>query len=165
MTKIDETFPDLGFLPSLIIVLAIGLALQFITGAWMTMIIVGAFGAFFTRRHRISFLTGFLGIGLAWTFLFIYLTASAYAMVIADFFISQLGMEGMGALVIVISVLIGAFLGGFGGLLGRSFFELIDEFLSSGDVTEQPPVASSTKPSSPESIEGPEPTEEPEPIE
>lgn len=150
MTKIDDTFPDLGFLPAFIIVIAIGLALQFITGAWMTMIIAGAFGALFTRRHRISFLTGFLGIGLAWTFLFIYLSVSAQAMAVADFFISQLGMEGMGALVIVISVILGAFLGGFGGLLGRSVFELIDEFLPTGDKTEQTPLESSPEPSTPE---------------
>jgi hypothetical protein len=155
MKKIDETFPNLGFLPALIIVIVIGLALQFITGAWMTMIIAGAFGALFTRRHRISFLTGLLGIGLAWTFLFIYLSATAYAMEIADFFISQLGMEGMGGLVIVISVLIGAFLGGFGGLLGRSLFELIDEFLPTGDGPVQ-----TIEPSTPETVEEPEYTEE-----
>ena len=87
-------------------------------------------------------------------FLFIYLSASAYAMEIADFFISQLGLDGMGALVIVISVLIGAFLGGFGGLLGRSLFELIDEFLRAGDGPEPTP-----EPSAPEPIEEPEPEE------
>lgn len=158
MTKIDDTFPDLGFLPALIIVLAIGLALQFVTGAWMTMIIAGAFGGLFTRRHRLSFLTGFLGIGLAWTFLFIYLSALAHAMDIADFFISQLGLSGMGALVILISVVIGAFLGGFGGLLGRSFVELIDEFLSSGEDVEPEAVVPAE-----EFTEEPseEPTEEP----
>jgi hypothetical protein len=36
----------------------------------------------------------------------------------------------MGWLVIVISVLLGALLGGFGGLLGRSVVEFIDEFAS-----------------------------------
>ena len=143
MTKIDKTFPEIGFLPAMIIVLVIGMALQ-LTGAWITMIIAGAFGGLFTRRHRFSFLSGFLGIGLAWTFLFIYLSATAYAMEIADFFISQLGLHGMGALVIVISVVIGAFLGGFGGLLGRSLIELIDEFLPEQNGGDQPPVESET---------------------
>ena len=154
MTKIDKIFPDIGFLPAMIIVLVIGMALQ-LTGAWMTMIIAGAFGGLFTRRHRLSFLSGLLGVGLAWTFLFIYLSATAHAMEIADFFISQLGLSGMGALVIVISVVIGAFLGGFGGLLGRSFIELIDEFLPEGEGTDQTPVEPETEPAAeePEALE------------
>lgn len=155
MTKIDEIFPNIGFLPAMIIVLVIGMALQ-LTGAWMTMIIAGAFSGLFTRRHRTSFLTSFLGIGLAWTFLFIYLSATAYAMDIANFFISQLGLTGMGVLVIVISVVIGAFLGGFGGLLGRSFVELIDEFLPVKEGAESQPVEPSEKSISPEHIENSE---------
>jgi hypothetical protein len=151
MTKIDKIFPDIGFLPAIIIVLVIGLTLQ-LTGAWMTMIIAGAFGGLFTRRHRLSFLSGFLGIGLAWTFLFIYLSATAYAMEIAEFFISQLGLSGMGVLVIVISVVIGAFLGGFGGLLGRSLIELIDEFLPEGDGVDQTPFEPETESAEEESI-------------
>jgi hypothetical protein len=150
MTKIDETFPEIGFLPAMIIVLVIGMALQ-LAGAWMTMIIAGAFGGLFTRRHRLSFLSGLLGVGLAWTFLFIYLSATAHAMEIADFFISQLGLSGMGALVILISVLIGAFLGGFGGLLGRSLIELIDEFLPEGTGADQPPVEPDSIPTDEES--------------
>lgn len=154
MTKIDKIFPDIGFLPAMIIVLVIGMALQ-LTGAWMTMIIAGAFGGLFTRRHRLSFLSGLLGVGLAWTFLFIYLSATAHAIEIADFFISQLGLSGMGALVIVISVVIGAFLGGFGGLLGRSFIELIDEFLPEGEGTGQTLVEPKTEPAAeePEALE------------
>jgi hypothetical protein len=136
MRKIDDIFPDLGFVPALIIVIVVGIALQ-LSGAWITMLIAGAIGGLFTRRHRLAFLVGLLGVGIAWIAFFAYLAATAQAMAIANFFIALLGLTGMGFLVIVISVLVGAFLGGFGGLLGRSLVEFIDEFASE---TEQAPT-------------------------
>ena len=137
MRKIDDIFPNLGFVPALIIVIVLGIALQ-LSGAWITMLLAGVFGGLFTRRHRLAFLTGLLGVGIAWTGLFAYLATTAQAMAIADFFIALLGLTGMGWLVIVISVLLGALLGGFGGLLGRSVVEFIDEFAYG---TQQAPVS------------------------
>ena len=137
MRKIDDIFPNLGFVPALVIVIVVGIALQ-LSGAWITMLIAGVFGGFFTRRHRLALLAGLLGVGIAWTCFFAYLAATAQAMAIADFFIALLGLTGMGWLVIVISVLLGALLGGFGGLLGRSVVEFIDEFASG---TEQAPAS------------------------
>jgi hypothetical protein len=139
MRKIDDLFPNLGFLPALIIVIVLGMAMQ-LSGAWMTMLIAGAFGGLFTRRHRLAFLVGLLGVGIAWTLLFAFLSVTAQAMAVAEFFIGLLGLSGMGSLVIVISVLVGAFLGGFGGLLGRSLVELIDG-LTSGEVSDAPAPA------------------------
>ena len=130
MGKIDDTIPDIGFLPALVITTMFGLALQ-LAGDWKLMLIAGALGALFVRRIRKGFLVGFLGIGLAWSILFVYLSITAQAMAVADIFIGLLGLSGLGALVIVISVLIGALLGGFGGMLGRALYELLDEFLPS----------------------------------
>ena len=89
------------------------------------MLIAGVFGGLLTRRHRLAFLAGLLGVGIAWTGIFAFLAATAQAMAVANFFIALLGLDGMGWLVIVISVLLGAFLGGFGGIFGRS---LINDF-------------------------------------
>ena len=136
MRKIDDIFPDLGFAPALIITIVVGMALQ-LSGVWMTMLIAGVFGGLFTRRHRYAFLVGLLGVGIAWAGIFAFLATTAQAMAIAEFFINQLGLVGMGWLVIVISVLLGALLGGFGGLFGRSLIEFIDEFSSE---TEQVPA-------------------------
>jgi hypothetical protein len=136
MGKIDDTVPDIGFLAALVITIVFGLALQ-LAGDWKLMLIAGALGALFVRRIRKAFLVGFLGIGIAWGILFVYLALTAQAMAVADIFIGLLGLSGLGALVIVISILIGALLGGFGGMLGRALYELIDEFLSSDSVTEQ----------------------------
>ncbi len=130
MGKIDDTIPDIGFLAALVITIVFGLALQ-LAGDWKLMLIAGALGALFVRRKRIAFLVGLLGVGLAWTFLFVYLSITAQAMAVAEIFIGLLDLSGLGALVIVISVLIGAMLGGFGGMLGRALYELLDEFLPS----------------------------------
>ena len=150
MKKIDEIVPELGFLPALILVIILGLVFE-ITGVWMTMFFVGAFGALFVKGYKKSFLLGLLGVGIAWGLLFAYLTLIAQAMPVANFFIALLGLEGLGALVIIISVLFGALLGAFGGVLGRAIFDLIDEFASPDE--NQPPAA-------PEEKEDPIPTEE-----
>jgi hypothetical protein len=128
MKKIDDTVPDIGFLPSLVLTIIFGIVLQ-LAGDWRLMLIAGALGALFIRRLRIAFLLGFLGIGITWSILFVYLVLTAQAMAVANMFIGLLGLEGLGIIVIVISILIGALLGGFGGLLGRAIYEMIDEIL------------------------------------
>jgi hypothetical protein len=138
MGKIDDTVPELRFIPALVITIVFGIALQ-LAGDWKLMLIAGALGALFVRRIRKAFLIGFLGIGLAWGLIFVCLSVTAQAMAVANMFIGLLGLEGLGAVVIVISVLIGALLGGFGGMLGRSLYELIDEFLPSSSGGEQTP--------------------------
>ncbi len=139
MGKIDDTIPDVGFLAALVLTIVFGIALQ-LAGDWKLMLIAGALGALFVRRIRKAFLVGFLGVGLAWSFLFVYLIITAQAMAVANIFIGLLGLEGLGAIVIVISVLIGALLGGFGGMLGRSLYELIDEFLPTDSGEDQTPA-------------------------
>lgn len=153
MGKIDDTVPDLGFLRALVITIALGLVIQ-LAGDWKLMLIAGALGALFVRRIRNAFLVGFLGVGLAWSILFVYLSITAQALAVADIFIGLLGLSGLGALVIVISILIGALLGGFGGMLGRALYELLDEFLPSDSGGEQ------TSLTTPESVEEEATTEE-----
>lgn len=140
MGKINDTIPDIGFLAALVLTIVFGLALQ-LAGDWKLMLIAGALGALFVRRTRKAFFVGFLGVGIAWSILFVYLSITAQAMAVADIFIGLLGLSGLGILVIVISVLIGALLGGFGGILGRSLYELLDEFLpsDSGEKQISPP--------------------------
>jgi len=144
MQKIDDIFPDVGVIASMVIVVVIAIALQ-LSGVWITMIIAGGFAGLFTRRHRSSFLAGFLGVGIAWTILFLYLIFTAQALAIAEFFISLLGISG-GVIVIVISIIIGALLGGFGGLLGRSIIELLDEVIPSGGMQDTAQAEESDKP-------------------
>ena len=149
MRKLDDIFPHFNF-PTLVLVLTmIALALQ-LSGAWVIMIIAGALGALLTRRHRTAFFGGFISVAIAWTAIFVYLSLTAQAMAIAEFFIGLLGLSGLGWLVIVISVLLGALLGGFGGLLGRSVVELVDELMPSETSSEAAPVEEEQSESEPE---------------
>lgn len=129
MTGVDDIFPDAGVLPAAVVVALIGLFLQ-LSGIWATMLIAGFVGALLTRKHTHSFVAGFVGVAVAWSILFAYLSATAQALQIAEFFIGLLGISGLGWLVIAISVVLGGLLGGFGALLGRSVIELVDEMFA-----------------------------------
>ncbi len=129
MVRIDDTFPDVGFVPTIVIVTILGIILQ-LSSAWFTMLIAGAAGALFTRTYLKSFLAGFIGVSISWTVLYVYLILTAQASEIAEFFIGLLSLTGMGWLVFVIGVLLGGLLGGFGGGFGRCFIELLDEISS-----------------------------------
>ncbi len=139
MKKLDYLFPHFNFPTLVLVITVIAIILQF-SGAWVTMLIVGALGALLTRRHRTAFFGGFIGVAIAWTVIFVYLSLTTQAMAIAEFFIGLLGRSGLGWLVIVISVLLGALLGGFGGLLGRSVVELVDDLIPSEIGSEAAPV-------------------------
>jgi len=139
MRKLDYIFPHFNFPTLVLVLMVIALALQ-LSGAWVTMLIAGALGALLTRRHRTAFFAGFIGVAIAWTAIFVYLSLTTQALAIAEFFIGLLGLSGMGWLVIVISILLGALLGGFGGLLGRSVVELVDELIPVETSSETAPV-------------------------
>ncbi len=130
--RLEDTFPSLGILPTIIVVTVIAIALQ-LSGVWVTMLVAGAFAGLFTRRTRCAFISGFTGVALAWFILFVYLILTSQALAIAGFFIGLLGISG-GWIVITISVVIGGLLGGFGGVLGRALFELVDELSNSMSV-------------------------------
>jgi hypothetical protein len=124
MNVLDRVLKDMGFLPTLAIVIILGLALQ-LTGVWITMLIAGVFGGFFTKRNSKAFLVSFLGIGIAWSIVFVYLVVTTPAITIAGFFINMLGLnESFSITLIVISILIGALFGGLSGILGRAVHEL-----------------------------------------
>jgi len=149
MRKLDYIFPHFNFPTLVLVLMVIALALQ-LSGAWVTMLIAGALGALLTRRHRTAFFAGFIGVAIAWTAIFVYLSLTTQALAIAEFFNGLLGRSGMGWLVIVISILLGALLGGFGGLLGRSVVELVDELIPVETSSETAPVQEEQSDSEPE---------------
>ncbi len=149
MKKLDYLFPHFNFPTLVLVITVIAMVLQ-MSGAWVTMLIAGALGALLTRRHRTAFFGGFISVAIAWTAIFVYLSLTTQAMAIAEFFIGLLGLSGLGWLVIVISILLGALLGGFGGLLGRSVVELVDEMIPSETGSEAAPVQEEQPESEPE---------------
>lgn len=132
MNKIDSLLPEIGLIHTTILVIILGVIFQ-AAGSWVLMLVVGFIGSLMVRTSRKAFIAGFLGIATAWTILFVYLINTSQALEIANVFIGLLGLSGLGWLVIVISILIGGFLGGFGGLLGRSLIETVDDFM--GDTS------------------------------
>ncbi len=133
--SLPEVKSIVSIIPTVIIVTIVGFALQ-LSGVWITMILAGMFGALFTRSHLKSFIAGFFGVAAAWGILYLYLSITAQAVEVAEFFIGLLGLTGMGWLVFVISMLFGGLLGGFGGGLGRSFYELIDQYMATSPPPE-----------------------------
>ena len=149
MKKLDDIFPHFNFPTLVLVITVIAIVLQ-LSGVWMTMLIAGALGALLARRHRTSFFAGFIGVAIAWSAIFIYLSLTTQALAIAEFFIGLLGLSGLGWLVIVISIILGALLGGFGGLLGRSVVELVDELIPVETSSEAAPVQEEQSESVPE---------------
>ena len=125
MARSDDIFPDIGVIPTTIVVAIVAIALQ-LSGAWITMLIAGVIGALFTRDSVRAFLAGLFGVAAGWGILYAYLIVTAQAAAIAEFFIGLLNLSGMGWLVFVIGALLGGLLGGFGGLVGRQIIQLID---------------------------------------
>ncbi|MBD3404633.1 MAG: hypothetical protein GF411_00680 [Candidatus Lokiarchaeota archaeon] len=141
MNKIDTLLPEIELIPTIIIVTVIGIVFQ-LAGSWVLMIVAGFIGALLVRSSKKAFIAGFVGIALAWTVLFSYLILAAQALAIADLFIGLLGLDGLGWLVIVISVCFGSLLGGFGALFGRALIETLDDLMDDGPESEKESSAS-----------------------
>ena len=92
-----------------------------LTTIWQLCIIPPAIGSllFIKERARLAWWSGFIGVGLSWLSILLYFIATQPAMVVADFIIWIIvGSPGLGWVAIVLTVAIGACLGGFGGVIG-----------------------------------------------
>ncbi len=99
------------------------------------MILAGAFGCVYVKRHSHAFIAGFLGVGVAWSILFLILVQFYQAYVIAEFFATLISASGLGRFIVSLSILIGGLLGGSGALVGYSFLDLVKEYRSSKSST------------------------------
>jgi hypothetical protein len=97
------------------------------TGFWVLMIPAGFVGAIFTKRILHAFAAGFLGVGTAWSGIFLFLNYYGQAYVVGEFFATLIGVPGFGRFIVSLSILIGGLLGGFGGVLGRTSLDLLEE--------------------------------------
>jgi hypothetical protein len=91
----------------------------------MLMLIAGAAGGVISRNWKFAFIAGFLGVGVAWSILFLFLNEFFQGKVIAEFFATILGLQGWGRWVQSLSVILGGLLGGTGAITGRLLFEII----------------------------------------
>ena len=112
--------------------IAIGLQLL---GQWALMIVAGALGCFYVKRHSHAFIAGFLGVACGWSILFVILVQFSQAYVVAEVFASLIGVAGFGRYIASLSILIGGLLGGSGALVGYSIIDLVNEYRSSKTST------------------------------
>jgi len=95
--------------------------------SWPGAILAAAFSGFFVRRYSRAALVGFLGGLVAWGILVgIHLAFGGIA--VLDLFGALAGLEGMGAALAAIIVLIGGLLGLSGSLLGNAIFSLVEQY-------------------------------------
>jgi len=105
----EKYFHNTGVGYSYLLTTVIALMLQFL-GQWSLMIIAGALGCVFVKRHSHAFIAGFLGVAVAWSLLFAINVALFQGYEIAEFFAILIGAAGSGRYIVSLSILIGGFL-------------------------------------------------------
>ncbi|MHA1278422.1 MAG: hypothetical protein ACTSQI_16680 [Candidatus Helarchaeota archaeon] len=89
------------------------------SSAWILMVIAGFFGGFLIKKGGRGFLVGFLGVILAWTMYFLMFMLISPLYQFANILAGLFGLTGMGFVVIILALIIGGLVGGFGGLNGH----------------------------------------------
>jgi hypothetical protein len=123
----EKYLHETGISHSFLITIPVAVLLQF-SGYWQLMILAGMLGGVFVKRHIHAFIAGFLGVAVAWSFLFVVLVAISQAYVVGEVFATLIGMAGFGRFIVSISILIGGLLGGTGALVGYSIKDLVMEY-------------------------------------
>ena len=94
------------------------------SGLWWLAFIVGFFGGLLLEKARMGFIIGFLGVLIGWT-IHMALIAFFQDLDVLNFLLSIFGLN-VGWLVLITLVL-GGLLGGFGGLNGTCFRKIVQE--------------------------------------
>nr|MDO8113807.1 hypothetical protein [Candidatus Sigynarchaeota archaeon] len=125
-----------GFL--LAILVSYGAILLALTRIWQLCIIPPAIAGllFIPERARLAWWSGFIGVALAWLTIVLYFVATQPAMQVADMLMQIIiGRPGLGIIGLVLTIIIGACLGGFGGLIGFAIQTLL---VKEGSKPERP---------------------------
>ena len=107
-----------GFIASFILALSLELI-----GAFTLMLLAGAIGGVLIKRGWIAFVVGFVSVFLAWCIYFIaflFLGPFSALLVLLE---TIIGIPG--AILVIISLIIGGLLGGIGSLLGAYLSQLV----------------------------------------
>ncbi|MFX1559693.1 MAG: hypothetical protein ACFFBL_03830, partial [Promethearchaeota archaeon] len=121
----EKYMHETGIGHSYLITTFVALGFQLL-GQWALMILAGALGCFYVKRHVHAFIAGFLGVATAWSILFVVLVQFFQGYIIAEFFAALIGAPGFGRFIVSLSILLGGLLGGSGALVGYSFIDLVD---------------------------------------
>lgn len=83
----------------------LGLILQ-VSFQWLAMIIAGALGGLFVKRHLHAFFAGAWGVMIAWSILFVIHVEYFQAYEIGEFFASLIGFPEFGRFIVSLSILL-----------------------------------------------------------
>ncbi|MBD3230133.1 MAG: hypothetical protein GF329_18285 [Candidatus Lokiarchaeota archaeon] len=118
-----------NFLVGFIVTLGLGLLLQlfgFIWAyAWILMVVAGFMGGFLIKASGLGFLAGFLGIISGWLIYFIILMFQGPFFEFATLIANVLGLGDLGIVIIILALLVGGLIGGFGALNGHFIASII----------------------------------------
>ncbi len=133
--RIYEAFAQQNLIKTFLLILFLTIILLYFI-SWPGAILAAVVAGFFVRRYSRAALVGFLGGLLAWGILVgIHLAFGGIA--VLDLFGALAGLEGMGAALAAIIILIGGLLGLSGSLLGNAIFSFVEQyFIEETEATE-----------------------------
>jgi hypothetical protein len=109
----------IGFISSLLL----GLVLE-LTGIYLLMLLAGFIGGIFVKKGWHSFIIGFLSIASAWEIYFIIFSFVSGKM--DDLLVIVGNLIGIqGAIILMLTIIIGGLLGGVGALVGAYITQII----------------------------------------
>ncbi len=132
--QIYETFVKQNLVKTYLLLLVLTMVLLYLL-SWPGAILAAAIAGFFVRRYSRAALIGFLGGLTAWGLLVgIHLAFGGIA--VLELFGALAGLEGLGAALSAIIVLIGGLLGLAGCLLGNAIFSFFEQyFIETSETT------------------------------
>ncbi|MHA1271651.1 MAG: hypothetical protein ACTSPY_17800 [Candidatus Helarchaeota archaeon] len=118
---IKNYFCSARIIPGLVISFILALPLELIH--FLMMLVAGAFAGILIKKGWISFVIGFIGISLAWGVYFIIFSVIGPLDLLLSIIGSLIGIPGF--LLIIIAILIGGLLGGFGAMIGGFIMQMV----------------------------------------
>lgn len=119
------------FILKLVLIAGISAVLQLFLPFWSVAIVAFVVCLVFGGSGFSSFLSGFLGVGILWTLAAIIIDTNTSS-ILSEKIANVLPLDGNVTLLILITVLLGALVGGFGALSGSMFRSLFQKQKKAG---------------------------------
>jgi hypothetical protein len=124
--RIYGAFTKLNLIKTYLLILVLTIILLYLV-SWPGAILAATVTGFFVRRYSRAALVGFLGGLTAWGLL-VGIHAVFGGITVLDLFGAIAGLEGLGAALAAIIILLGGVLGLSGCLLGNAIFGFVEQY-------------------------------------
>jgi hypothetical protein len=133
--RIYDAFAQQNSLKTFLLAIVLSIILLYLI-SWPGAIIAAAISGFFVRRYSRAALIGFLGGLTAWGIL-VGIHVAFGGIAVFDLFGAIAGLEGMGAALAAIIILVGGLLGLAGSLLGNAAFSFVEHYFVPPPTTKE----------------------------